>query len=136
MESWTCPECTRKFARKGQRHVCGTGEADVVRGRSPEIAATYAALAKLAEALGPVELVTRERYVLFRTKRIFMDAVIMTDAVRLAIHLPRRVESDLFIKVVEDRRHVTHVVKLRERSEVAALAAWLREAHAHSLRER
>jgi hypothetical protein len=36
--------------------------------------------------------------------------VIMSDAVRVAIHLERKVNDPLFIKVVEDRKKVTHVV--------------------------
>ncbi len=107
----------------------------MVRGRSPEIAATYAALETLAKALGPIELVTRDRYVLFRTRRIFMDAVIMIDAVRLALHLPRKIEGDLFSKVVAGPRHVTHVVKLRAPGELTAVTALVREAHVHSLRD-
>jgi hypothetical protein len=77
--------------------------------------------------------VTRERYVLFRTTRIFADVVIMTDAVRLAVHLPRRASDALFSKVVEDRRHVTHVVKLRNAKQARAMAGFLREAYAFSI---
>ena len=90
---WTCPKCKRRFTRKNQRHACGTGNrADVLRNRPPEVVGLYAALEKFARSLGPVELVTRERYVLFRSNRIFADAVIMSDAVRLAIHLPRKAQ--------------------------------------------
>jgi len=106
-----------------------------VRNRPPEIVAAYAALEKFVKALGEVELVTRERYVLFRSKKIFADAVIMTDAVRLAIHLPQKVDSELFIKVVADRRHVTHVVKLRDASALKALMPLLKQAYEHSLKK-
>jgi predicted transport protein len=132
-DGWRCPKCRREFTRKNQRHACGTGErAAVLRNRPPEIVALYEALEKLAKALGPVEIVTRERYVLLRSKRIFADAVIMSDALRLAIHLPRRAEHELFVKVGADRKHVTHVAKLRAMQQLESLKPFLREAYEHS----
>ncbi len=106
---WTCPECSRRFTRKNQRHACGTGDrADVLRNSPPDVVKLYVALEKFAKSLGPVELVTRERYVLLRGNRIFADAVIMSDALRLVLHLPRKAEYKLFIKVASDRKHVSH----------------------------
>jgi predicted transport protein len=132
--TWTCPRCNRQFTRKNQRHACGTGErADVLRNRPPEVVKLYSALEKFAQSLGPVEFVTRERYVLLRSKRIFADAVIMSDALRLAIHLPRKAEHKLFIKVGSDRRHVTHVAKLHAIEELESMKPFLREAYEHSL---
>ena len=131
---WTCQKCNRQFTRKNQRHACGTGNrADVLRNRPSEIVKLYAALEKFAKSLGPVEFVTRERYVLLRSNRIFADAVIMSDALRLAIHLPRKVEHKLFIKVGADRRHVTHVAKLRVVEELESMKPFLREAYEHSI---
>ena len=136
MSTWTCPKCKRKFTRKNQRHACGTGErADVLRNRPPEVVKLFAALEKFAKSLGPVEFVTRERYVLLRSNRIFADAVIMSDALRLAIHLPRRVEHKLFIKVGSDRRHVSHVAKLRAMEELESMKPFLREAYEFSITE-
>ena len=131
---WTCPECGRQFTRKNQRHACGTGErADVLRNRPPEVVELYAALEEFAKSLGPVEFVTRDRYVLLRSHRIFADAVLMSDALRLAIHLPRKAEHELFVKVGSDRRHVTHVAKLRAMEELEAMKPFLREAYEHSV---
>jgi predicted transport protein len=131
---WTCPKCKRRFTRKNQRHACGTGDrADVLRNRSPEVVKLYEALEKFAKTLGPVEFVTRERYVLLRSKRIFADAVVMADALRLAIHLPRRARHRLFIKVGSDRRHVSHVARLRAVEELEAMKPFLREAYEYSL---
>lgn len=134
MNTWTCPKCKRQFTRKNQRHACGTGDrAEVLRNRPPEVVKLYAALEKLAKSLGPVEFVTRERYVLLRSQRIFADAVIMSDGLRLAIHLPRKAEHKLFIKVGSDRKHVTHVAKLRALDELEAMKPFLREAYEHSI---
>jgi hypothetical protein len=131
---WTCQKCHRQFTRKNQRHACGTGNrAEVLRNRPPEVVKLYAALEKFAKSLGPVELVTRERYVLLRSNRIFADAVMMSDALRLAIHLPRKAEHQLFMKVAADRKHVTHVAKLRAVEELELMKPFLREAYAHSL---
>ena len=131
---WACPKCKRRFTRKNQRHACGTGDrAVVLRNRPAEIVELYAALEKFAKSLGAVEFVARERYVLLRSKRIFADLVVMTDALRLAIHLPRKVENKLFIKVVSDRRQVTHVAKLHDLKELEAVKSFLREAYDYSV---
>jgi predicted transport protein len=117
-----------------QRHACGLGDgADVLRGRSPELIATYRALERVVTSLGRVETVSRARYVLFRSTKIFADVVIMANAVRLAIHLGRRASDALFIKVVADRRQTTHVVKLEHAEQVEAVEPYLREAYAFSL---
>lgn len=132
--TWACPKCNRQFTRKNQRHACGTGErSDVLRNRPPEVVKLYAALEKFAESLGPVEFVTRDRYVLLRSQRIFADAVIMSDGIRLAIHLGRKAEHKLFIKVVADRKHVTHVAKLHVMEELEAMKSFLTEAYEHSI---
>jgi len=132
--TWKCPKCNRQFTRKNQRHACGTGDrADVLRNRPPEVVKLYLALEKFAKSLGPVEFVTRDRYVLLRSNRIFADAVIMSDALRLAIHLPRKAEHKLFMKVGSDRRHVTHVAKLRAIEELESMKPFLREAYEHSI---
>lgn len=134
MSTWTCPACDRTFARKNQRHVCGTGErSEILRGRPLELVDLYAALERFARSLGPVEFVTRERYVLLRSVRIFADAVIMADAIRLAIHLGREAEHRLFFKIVADRSHVTHVAKLRSLADLEPMKPFLHEAYEYSL---
>ena len=117
-----------------QRHACGTGErAEVLRNRSSELVDLYGASERFASSLGPVEFVTRERYVLLRSRRIFADVVVMMDALRLAIHLSRKVEHGLFIKVAADRKHVTHVAKLHDMEELDAMKPFLREAYEYSV---
>ena len=89
---WKCPKCKRSFTRKNQRHACGTGDrSEVLRNRPDALVALYDSVESFAKSLGSIEIVARERYVLLRTVRIFADMVIMTDAVRIAIHLERRV---------------------------------------------
>jgi uncharacterized protein DUF5655 len=120
----------RAFTRKNQPHACGTGERSaVLRGRPEEIVALYASVESFAKSLGPVEIVARQRYVLFRSTRIFADFVLMTDALRAAVHLDRAVEDPIFFKVGADRKKVTHVAKLRTREDFIALRPYLRQAY-------
>ena len=132
--TWTCPKCGRKFARINQRHRCGTGDRSaVLRGRPDFVVALYSSLEAFARTLGPVEFVTREHYVLLRSRRIFADLVLMKDALRVAVHLGRRVESPLFFKIGADRKQVSHVAKLRDEKELAMLKPYLREAYEFSV---
>ncbi len=132
---WTCSKCGRSFTQVNQRHACGTSDgSDVLRNRPASVVRTYAAIEALAKSLGPIEIVARERYVLLRSVRIFADLVIMSDAVRVAIHLERKVADPLFIKVVEDRKRVTHVVRLLAQGDVDAIKAYLKEAYDSSLK--
>jgi predicted transport protein len=133
-DSWHCPQCKRRFARANQRHACGTGDrSQVLRNRPQALVALYLELEEFLGTLGKIEIVARERYVLFRSTRIFADLTVMTDSLRLVIHLSRRAEHRLFEKVVSDRRQVSHVVKLHDSRELDAMKPFLREAHQHSI---
>jgi predicted transport protein len=117
-----------------QRHACGTGDrAEVLRNRSSKLVNLYGAVESFATSLGSVEVVARERYVLFRSKRIFADLVVMSDALRLAIHLSRKVDHRLFIKIGSHRKQVTHVAKLHDAAEFEAMKPFLREAYEYSV---
>ncbi|HYQ45850.1 MAG TPA: DUF5655 domain-containing protein [Polyangiaceae bacterium] len=137
MSTWKCPECRRVFSRTSQRHACGTGDRrEVLRNRSASVVAVYEAVEAIVRSLGRVEIVARERYVLFRTTRIFADLVVMTDAVRVAVHLKREVAAPMFIKIVHDKKGVTHVVKLLRPADAERIRAYLKEAHEYSLAPR
>jgi predicted transport protein len=127
---WSCKRCGRKFRRANQRHSCGAGSrAALLRGKSDVLVRLYRALEKTLKPLGGVEIVARDRYVLFRTTRIFADLVFQKDALRLAVHLDREVRIPLFFKVGRDRRRVSHVAMLREVSDVRAVTPYLKEAY-------
>jgi hypothetical protein len=131
---WNCPKCRRKFTREHQRHACGTGErGNAIRNRPDTIVELYASIESFARSLGPVEIVTGERYVLLRSVRIFADLVIMAEAVRVAVHLGRKVDAPLFFKVAADRRFVTHVAKLKTMDEFERMKPFLREAYQFSM---
>lgn len=132
--TWSCPKCRRRFTRRNQRHACGTGDRlEVLRGRPESLVALYGSLEAFARTLGPVEFVSRERYVLFRSSRIFADLVVMADALRVAVHLDRRVSDPIFFKVGTDRKRVTHVARLRDETGLAALKPYIREAYVLSV---
>jgi hypothetical protein len=57
----------------------------------------------------------------------------MSDALRLAIHLSRKVHHRLFIKVGSDRKRVTHIAKLHNMEEFKAVKPFLREAYEYSI---
>lgn len=131
---WACPKCNRRFTRSNQRHACGTGDrSSVLRGRPSELVELYMALEEFTESLGPVEFVTRERYVLFRSNKVFADAILMPGAIRLAVHLGRMADHEVFIKSVTEGKHVTQVAKLHNVAELEALKPFLREAYEHSI---
>jgi hypothetical protein len=132
--TWKCPRCARSFTQKNQRHACGTGDrGGVLRNRPDSVVRLYNLVEAFARSLGPIEVVARERYVLLRSVRIFADLVIMTDAVRIAIHLQRKVNDPIFLKVAADARHITHVAKLHTQQDFRAIKPYLKEAYQASL---
>jgi hypothetical protein len=77
-----------------------------------------------------VEIVTRERYALFRTTRIFADLTVMRDALRLVIHLDREVRAPCFVKVQRGSpKRVAHVTLLRSAPELPAVVPYLEQAY-------
>jgi predicted transport protein len=131
---WSCPKCKRRFTRKNQRHVCGTGNRlEVLRGRPDSLVALYSSLESFAKTLGPLEIVARDRYVLFRSDRIFADLVVMTDALRVAVHLSRRVADPIFFKIGADRKRVSHVAMLRDEASLSTLKPYVREVYEFSI---
>lgn len=105
----------------------------MLRNRPDELVELYGELERYVKSLGPVEFVTRERYVLLRTRRIFTDLNVMTDALRIAIHLPEKMKHRLFIKIGGDRKQVTHVAKMRTASDLEAMKPFLRKAYEFSV---
>lgn len=127
--SWTCPRCRRSFRRVRQRHHCGVGSTqNVFENRAPALADLYGELEATVRAFGNVEVVARERYVLFRTTRIFADLTVTTDALRVVIHLARKANRPYFVKIGEDGRRVSHVAFVRSPKQLLSIVPFLREA--------
>ncbi len=134
MPAWTCPDCGRIFNRARTKHSCGTGDrAAMLAGKAPWLVALYEELERAARANGDIEVVAKDRYALFRTTRIFADAVFMKDALRLALQLDRVIDDPIFFKTVQDPRgRVQQVAKLRNAADLKTVTPYLREAYRYA----
>jgi hypothetical protein len=127
--SWACPRCDRVFRHVNQRHSCGVGNAaTLLQGRPPALADLYRTLETAVRSFGEVEVVTRDRYALFRTTRIFADLTVTRDALRVVVHLGRKVSAPYFIKIGPSGNRVSHVVLVRTPEDLRAVMPFLREA--------
>jgi hypothetical protein len=127
--SWGCPQCDRTFRQVNQRHACGVGDpATLLKGRPPALAHLYRKLETTVKDFGDVEVVTRDRYALFRTTRIFADLTVMKDALRVVIHLGRRADAPCFAKIGKSGNRVSHVAFVRTAKDLRSIGAFLREA--------
>jgi hypothetical protein len=127
--SWACPRCGRTFRQVNQRHACGVGSAAaLLKGRPPALTNLYRKLETTVKGFGDVEVVTRNRYALFRTTRIFADLTVTRDALRVVIHLSRRAGARCFIKIGQGGKRVSHVALVRSAEDLRAIMPFLREA--------
>lgn len=126
---WACPRCDRTFRQVNQRHACGVGSAaTLLKDRPPALADLYRKLEGTVRRFGDVEVVTRDRYALFRTTRIFADLTVMRDALRVVFHVGRKVGAPWIIKSAASGNRVSHVVLVRTADELRAVMPFLREA--------
>lgn len=127
--TWACPRCDRTFRRVNQRHACGVGNtATLLKNRPPALTDLYRTLETGVRGFGEVEVVTRDRYALFRTTRIFADLTVTRDALRVVIHLARKVSAPYFIKVGPSGNRVSHVALVRSAGDLRTVMPFLREA--------
>ena len=134
--SWACPRCGRTFRQAHQRHACGVGSsATLLKGRPPALADLYGKLEATVRQFGAVEVVTRDRYALFRTTRIFADLTVTRDALRMVVHLGRKVRAPYFIKSGPSGKRISHVVLIRTAEELRRVVPFLREAFELALSE-
>src|SRR5690242_3920033 len=107
--SWACPQCHRTFRQVNQRHACGTGGGEtLLKNRPPVLADLYRKLEIAVRSFGEVEVVTGDRYALFRTTRIFADLTVMRDALRVVVHLSRKASAPYFIKIGPSGKRISH----------------------------
>ena len=95
----------------------------------------YRRLELTVKGFGNVEVVTRDRYALFRTTRIFADLTVMRDALRVVIHLGRRSRAPNFIKIAKANKRVSHVALVQTAEDLSIIMPFLREAFDLSERE-
>ena len=100
----------------------------LLKGRPPALTDLYRKLETTVRGFGDVEVVTRDRYALFRTTRIFADLTVMRDALRVVIHLSRKAGAPCFIKIGPSGNRVSHVALVRTAGELRTILPFLREA--------
>ena len=128
--AWACPRCDRTFRQVNQRHACGVGSlSGLLKDRPPALADLYGKLEATMRGFGAVEVVSHDRYALFRTTRIFTDLTVTRDALRVVIHLGREVRAPYFIKVGRGKKRVSHVTLIRTAAELRVITPLLREAY-------
>jgi hypothetical protein len=106
----------------------------VLRDRPAVLVQIYELIEAYAKTLGPIEMVTRQRYGLFRSVSIFADLTVMVSCVRPVIHLRRRVAALAFFKIVTgEKMAMSHVAKLTTPAEWKAVKSYFEEAYRVSL---
>jgi predicted transport protein len=100
----------------------------LLKGRPPVLADLYRKLETTVRSFGEVEVVTRDRYALFRTTRIFADLTVTRDALRVVVHLGRTVHKPYFVKIGPSGKRVPHVVLVRTAEELRTVTPFFREA--------
>ena len=100
----------------------------MLKSRPPALADLYRKLETTVRGFGDVEVVTRNRYALFRTTRIFADLTVMRDMLRVVIHLGRKASAPYFIKIGQGANRVSHVALVRTSEDLRAIIPFLREA--------
>jgi len=112
-----------------QRHACGVGSAaTVLKGRPAVLTDLYRKLETTVRSFGAVEVVTRDQYALFRTTRIFADLTVTRDALRVVVHLGRKVRASCFVKIGPSGKRVSHVILVRTAEDLRTVIPFLREA--------
>ena len=112
-----------------QRHACGVGNvATLLKNRPTALIDLYRKLETTVRGFGEVEVVTRDRYALFRTTRIFADLTVTRDALRVVVHLGRKVSVPYFIKIGPSGNRVSHVALVRTAGDLRTIMPFLREA--------
>ncbi len=101
----------------------------MLKERPESLVRVYRKLESTVRGFGEVEVVTRDRYALFRTTRIFADLSVTRDALRVVVHLSRRANDPCFVKAGPAGKRVSHVAFVATLRDLQAIAPYLREAY-------
>jgi hypothetical protein len=131
-ESWRCPECGKRFARREQRHSCGVVSlAHHFRGRPRSRALFEAFRAAVEDAAGPARLSVAKTRIGFLARITFAAVTPRREYLRAGFLLPRRSDSPRFVQVEHIPPYWVHTLRIRHESDIdPELRAWLREAAA------
>jgi len=101
----------------------------LLKDRPQSLANLYRKLESAVQRFGEVEVVTRDRYALFRTTRIFADLTVTRDALRVVVHLSHQVNDPCFVKAGPAGKRVSHVAFVATQRDLRAILPYLREAY-------
>ncbi len=133
MPAWTCPDCGRRFARKGQGHECApalTVEEYFSTGPAHERPIYEAVMAHL-DTVGDVHVEPVSVGIFLKRARSFAELRPMTRWVALHFSLARRVSHPTIVrKPAEYHGRYHHVANLRTPAELDdELKGWLTESY-------
>jgi hypothetical protein len=127
--AWTCPECQRRFLRRGQAHECAPAMSlDEYLATAPphEPPVVDVVLSHLRD-LGPVHIEPVSVGILIKRAQGFAELRPMVRWEALAFALPRRVDS---ARIARRPAPLWHVVNLRTADEFdGEVRDWLTEAY-------
>ena len=134
MAEWTCPECGRLFAKKGQGHACSPGMSvdEYFSTGPPWEKPIYDKVMKHITKLGPVHADAVQVGIFLKNPRKFAELRPMTKWVAISFTLPRRASHPTISrKVNEYSGRFWHVCNVSDAAQVdEALLELLSEAYA------
>ncbi|MBA3281353.1 MAG: hypothetical protein H0U29_03910 [Acidimicrobiia bacterium] len=134
MPAWTCPNCQRRFARRGQGHECApamTVEEYFATG-PPFERPVFEAVLEALRPLGPIHVEPVSVGIFLKRAQTFAQLRPMTRWVTLSFSLRREVRHPLITrKVIAHGGRYFHVVKLTGPDDLdEQIVDWLTEAYA------
>jgi len=134
MEMWTCPQCGRRFANRGQTHTCAPLGSldDHLAGKPDVIREIVERLIEVTERNGPFEVLPEKTRIAFHARMSFAALQPRRGWVDGHVVLARRREDPRFrrIESFSPRNHL-HAFRLETVDEVDdEVADWLAEAYA------
>jgi hypothetical protein len=134
MEMWSCPDCGRRFATRGQTHTCAPLGSldDHLAGKPPEIRSIVERLIDVTGRNGPFEVLPEKTRIAFHARMSFAALQPRQRWVDGHVVLARRREDARFrrIESFSPRNHL-HAFRLESADEVDdEVAGWLAEAYA------
>lgn len=133
MSAWDCPECGRRFARRGQSHECAPAMSlDEYFSTGPERERPiFEAVMAHLDTVGPVHVEPVSVGIFLKRAQMFAELRPMRDWEALTFFLPRRVQHPLIKrKVSEYHGRYYHVANLRTPDDLDEdLRGWLTEAY-------
>lgn len=136
MAPWLCRNCGRRFGRTNQSHECRPGLTlrEYLGRQPPERRATYRAVLRELEKLGPLDIDPVEVGIMIKRARTFCELHPRRNAVELSFKLSRPLADPRIHRTIRSstHRHV-HFVHLKSAADVdRQLVSWLAEAYLDS----